>query len=300
MEENVLDHEVEVEDSDVEDTDTDVEENDVAEEDRDDEFEYDEDGNIVIPDVEFDPEEDELDEDTEEETPEEDTEEEGEDGESEEVPTEGQKAEEEAAEEATATPDPKDQEISDLKTRLKALERQAMDTLETIGVKSDDAMSGLVKVAAETKGQSEEEYNADKAKRENDELARQMLRSQLFEAKAAADLKELHALYPETKQYKHILELPPEVLKVFGAQRDAGFSVKQAYSAANPDGIRKEVATSVKKQAQHDTKAHLRSSVPKPSKSDGVSMSKAELADWREMFPGMSDAEIRKLYKQSQ
>lgn len=299
MEENVLDNEVEVEDSDMEDTDTDVEENDVAEEDQDDEFEYDEEGNIVIPDVEFDPEEDELGEDTEEETPEEEPEEEGEDGESDEVTAEEQK-EEKTPEEATDVPDPRDTEIADLKARLKAIESQAKATLKTIGVEEEDALAGLVKVAADAENKTPEQYNAEKAKKENDEIARNMLRNQLFEAKAAADLKELHAAYPETKQYKHIKELPAEVLKIFGAQRDAGFSVKQAYAAANPDGIRKEVATSVKKQAQHDTKAHLKSSVPKPSKPDAIAMSKAELADWREMFPGMSDAEIRKLYKQSQ
>lgn len=299
MEENVLDHEVEVEDSDVEDTDTDVEENDVAEEDQDDEFEYDEEGNIVIPDVEFDPDEDVLGEDTEEETPEEEPEEEGEDGESDEVTAEEQK-EEETPEEATTEPDPRDTEIADLKARLKAIESQAKATLKTIGVEEEDALAGLVKVAADAENKTPEQYNAEKAKKENDEIARNMLRNQLFEAKAAADLKELHAAYPETKQYKHLREMPPEILKTFGAQRDAGFSVKQAYAAANPDGIRKEVATSVKKQAQHDSKAHLKSSVPKPSKPDAIAMSKAELADWREMFPGMSDAEIRKLYKQSQ
>lgn len=299
MEENVLDNEVEVEDSDVEDTDTDVEENDVAEEDQDDEFEYDEEGNIVIPDVEFDPDEDELGEDTEEETPEEEPEEEGKDGESDEVTAEEQK-EEETPEEAADVPDPRDEEIANLKARIKAIESQAKATLKTMGVETEDAMSGLVKVAAEAENKTPEEYNAEKAKRENDELARQMLRSQLFEAKVAADLKELHALYPETKQYKHIKELPPEVLKVFGDQRDAGFSVKQAYAAANPDGIRKDVATSVKKQAQHDTKAHLRSAVPKPSKSDGISMSKAELRELKELFPNLSTAEITKLYKQTQ
>jgi hypothetical protein len=299
VEENVLDHEVEEETPDVEDTDTDVEENDVAEEDQDDEFEYDEEGNIVIPDVEFDPEEDELGEDTEEETPEKEPEEEGEDGESDEVTAEGQK-EEETPEEATTTPDPRDTEIADLKARLNAIESQAKATLKTIGVEEEDALAGLVKVAADAENKTPEQYNAEKAKKENDEIARNMLRNQLFEAKAAADLKELHAAYPETKQYKHLREMPPEILKTFGAQRDAGFSVKQAYAAANPDGIRSDVASSVKKQAQHDSKAHLKSSVPKPSKPDAIAMSKAELADWREMFPGMSDAEIRKLYKQSQ
>lgn len=301
-EDNVLENEVEEETPDMEETDTE-EENEVAEEDADDEFEYDDEGNIVIPDVEFDPEEDEeLAEDAEEEPLEQSEEdEEGEEApeETPEETPEEEKTEEPKTEDPPA-PDPRDQEIADLKRSLKRLETQAKATLKSIGVETDDAMSGLVKVAAESEGKSEAEYNADVAKKENDEIARNMLRNQLFEAKAAADLKELHEAYPETRQYKHIKELPIEILKTFGAQRDAGFSVKQAYAAANPDGIRKDVATSVKKQAQHDTKAHLKSSVPKPSKSDGVTMSKAELAYWRETFSGMSDAEIRKLYKQSQ
>jgi hypothetical protein len=297
-EDNVLENEVEEETPDMEETDTE-EENEVAEEDADDEFEYDDEGNIVIPDVDFDPEEDEeLAEDAEEEIPEQSEENEEGEGAPEETPEE-EKTEEPKTEDPPA-PDPRDQEIADLKRSLKRLETQAKATLKSIGVETDDAMSGLVKVAAESEGKSEAEYNADVAKKENDEIARNMLRNQLFEAKAAADLKELHTLYPETKQYKHLKEMPPEVLKTFGAQRDAGFSVKQAYAAANPDGIRKEVATSVKKQAQHDSKAHLKSSVPKPSKSDGVSMSKAELRELKELFPNLSTAEITKLYKQTQ
>lgn len=294
--ENVLENEIDAED-------TDLEENDVVEDDIDDEFEYDENGDIVVPDVEFDPEEDEdIDEEIEDETPEEDTEEDNEDGEDGEDSSSDtdEPAPASPPEEGEKEPDPRDKEIASLKAMYKALESQAKDTLKIIGVESEDAISGLVKVAAESQGKSTEEYNAEKAKKENDELARNMLRNQLFEAKAAADLKELHAEYPETRQYKHIKELPPEVLKIFGAQRDAGFSVKQAYAAANPDGIRKNVATSVKKQAQHDTKAHLRSSVPKPSKSDGVSMSKAELRELKELFPNLSTAEITKLYKQTQ
>lgn len=298
----MLENEVEEETPDMEETDTE-EENEVAEEDADDEFEYDDEGNIVIPDVEFDPEEDEeLEEDADEEPLEQS--EENEEGEEapEETPEETPEEEkpEESKTEDPPAPDPRDQEIADLKRSLKRLETQAKATLKAIGVEEEDALKGLMKVAAETANQTPEEYEAEVNKQENEEIARNMLRSQLFEAKAAADLKELHALYPETKQYKHLKEMPPEVLRTFGAQRDAGFSVKQAYAAANPDGIRKEVATSVKKQAQHDSKAHLKSSMPKPSKPDAIAMSKAELKDWREMFPGMSDAEIKKLYKQSQ
>lgn len=298
MEENVLDHEVEVEDSDVENTDTDVEENDVAEEDQDDEFEYDEEGNIVIPDVEFDPEENELGEDTEEETPEEEPEEEGKDGESDEVTAEEQK-EEKTPEEAADVPDPRDEEIEKLRAKLNAYESQGRDTLKKVGSEQTDILDGLAEIAANAEGKSLAEYKADRQKEETDKQARDMLRNQMFEAKATADLKELHAAYPETKQYSHIKDLPADVRGKFGKFRDMGLSAKEAYAAANPDGSRQAVADSVKKQAQHASKEHLKSSVPKPSKSDGVSMTKAELLYYRDLFPGKSDAEIKKLYKQS-
>ena len=299
--ENVLEEETEVDDTVEYDGDLE-EEHDATGEDADDEFEYDEDGNIVIPDVEFDPDEDEDltdGEDTDEETPEEESEE-REDGESEEVPAEEQKAEEDSAEEVAPEPDPKDKEIESLKTRLKAIEKQARATLKTIGVEEEDPLAGLIKVAAEAENKTPEEYNAEIAKQEADETARIMLRNQMFETKAANDLKELHAAYPETKQYNHIKELPDEVRERFGKFRDLGLSPKEAYAAANPDGARQAVAAAVKKQAQHDSKAHLKSSVPKSSKNDGAAMSKAELEYWRDIFPDKSDAEIKKLYKQSQ
>ena len=94
-------------------------------------------------------------------------------------------------------------------------------------------------------------------------------------------------------------ELPDEVKAKFGAFRNKGLSAKEAYAAANPDGIRTTVATAVKKQAQHDSKAHLKSSVPKSSKDTGVKMTRSELAEYREMFPHLSDKEINDLYKKA-
>ena len=59
------------------------------------------------------------------------------------------------------------------------------------------------------------------------------------------------------------------------------------------------VAASVKKQEQHASKSHLTSVVPKASKDTSVTMSKKELASFRNLFPEKSDAELIKLYKQS-
>ena len=77
---------------------------------------------------------------------------------------------------------------------------------------------------------------------------------------------------------------------------DKGLSVKEAYSAANPDLVRSSAAKAAKKSSSG--KEHLRSVTGKgvTGKSDIVIPSR-EMATLRELFPGKSDAEIRKLYK---
>ena len=304
MEENVLETEVEATEE-VEETFEEIEE--VADENEgDDEFEYDDEGNIVIPDVEFD--EDELFEEDSEKPEEESTEETGEETEEEDTSSDADDAappspqgegETKPAEEVSTEPDPRDAEIESLRKRLQKLESQSKDTLKKLGKNSDDIVEGLIELAAEVDNQTPAEYKEKREKEERELNARRMLQNQMFEVKAASDLKELHDAYPETQKYKHVRELPDGIRQKFGKYRDLGLSAKEAYAAANPDGIRTDTATAVKKQAQHASKDHLKSSVPKPSKSDGVSMTKAELAYWRETFPGKSDAEIKRLYKQS-
>lgn len=306
MEENVLEKETEVDDTVEYDGDLE-EENDVAEEDQDDEFDYDEDGNIVIPDVEFDSEEDELGEDTEEETSEEDTEE-SEDEAAEEEQQEPESKEEAKtdskddapqAEQKGANPDPKDAEISRLKKELDEILNVSRDVLLAVGSSESDVKKGLVNIAAEGKNVTTDQYLADMQKKAQEKEVKRILENARFEQIAAQDLAELHAAYPETKKYKHLRDMPLEVKQIFGRARDAGLSAKQAYAAANPDGIRTDVATAVKKQSSSDSKSHLKSAVPVNTKGDSVQMSKSELSEWREMFPGMSDSEIKKLYKQS-
>lgn len=283
--ESILDEELDIEgDEDISDIepDTDAEGDDEA----DDEFEYDEDGNIIIPDVVYDDEEEE----------EGDAEDGGdEDGEASEdsAPT----ADEADGGESTA--DARDAEIAELRQKLRALETQGKDTLKKLGVESDDVMNGLASLAAEADGITTEEYISRKNQADKDEEARRLFAKSEFEKKARADLAELHTAYPETKSYKDIRELPTEVLKKFGKYRDMGLSAKAAYAAANPDGIRSNVAAAVKKQSLNETKKHLQTAVPKGSKDTSISMPKKELAYWRDLFPGKSDKEIVELYRKT-
>lgn len=281
--ETMLDEEL---DTELEEDTADVEDDATDDGDSDDEFEYDEDGNIIIPDVVFDEEGEEDGEGAAEEKGETDDPEESEDSE----------GEEEVAEPDNAQ-DEKDARIAQLEAELSRFKAQGKETLSKLGVKNDDVMEGLVSLAAEADGVTPQEYIQKKTAEERDAQARALLQQQEFEKLATADLAELHAAYPETKQYKHIKELPDDIKKKFGRFRDAGLSAKEAYAAANPDGIRNTVATAVKKQSLHNSKSHLHTTVPKGSKDTSIVMPKSELARWRDLFPDKSDKEIISLYK---
>ena len=281
--ETMLDDEL---DTELEEDTADVEDDATDDGDEDDEFEYDEDGNIIIPEVVFDEEGEEDDEDAAEEEGETDDSDESEDSDEEEEVAEPDNAQDE-----------KDARIAQLEAELSRFKAQGKETLSKLGVKNDDVMEGLVSLAAEADGVTPQEYIQKKTAEERDAQARALLQQQEFEKLATADLAELHAAYPETKQYKHIKELPDDIKKKFGRFRDAGLSAKEAYAAANPDGIRNTVATAVKKQSLHNSKSHLHTTVPKGSKDTSIVMPKSELARWRDLFPDKSDKEIISLYK---
>lgn len=273
-----------------------VDEQEVGE-DADDEFDYDDEGNIIIPELDTDEFAEVADAEESDDEADDESDADSEDGADDDEPT---NSEPEQPEETQEEPDPRDAEIARLRAELDAYKSQGQDTLKNLGSdKSDDVMEGLAAMAAEAQGISLEEY---KKKRE-DELRAQRERTaainHAFEEKAKTDLAELHAAYPETAKYKHIKDLPDDIRRKFGSFREKGLTAKEAYAAANPDGIRRDTENAVKKQAAHKSKEHLRSSVPKSSKDNSVRMSRAELSQWREIFPDKSDAELEKLYKQT-
>ena len=118
-----------------------------------------------------------------------------------------------------------------------------------------------------------------------------------FEKKMKADLAELQSAYPETKKLTSITQV--QNFAEFGRLRDMGLTPKQAYAAANPDGVRENVAAAVKQQSLNETKQHLQSAVPKKAKGDTITMTRKELLEWRDLFPDKSDKEIIALYKNS-
>ncbi len=98
------------------------------------------------------------------------------------------------------------------------------------------------------------------------------------------DLEVLRSLFPEISEITDITEL--ENPERYAALRDLGLSQEEAYRA-----------TTKKVFAKHDTRAHLRSSAPKGAGAPRGTMSYRDMETARELFPGISDAEIQRLYK---
>ena len=292
MDENkeMLEDELDTEDAgeDLDDADTDEEYNDEdyigiddsgdseSDADDDDDFEYDEEGNIIIPST---------------------SENDGEDndsGEGEEEPSHEEEQAEESAEAVNSASDNKDTRIRELEEKLGNLEAQSKATLSKLGIKGDDPIEGLIKLAAEAEGVSIEEYKKQLA-----DTAAKKSAADAVQAKIEKDdLIALKAVYPELKGVSSIRDIPN--FAEFGKFRDMGLNPKQAYSAANPDGIREGVAASVKAQSLAGTKDHVKSVVPgKRATDNSVRMPKATLEEWRGIFPKKSDKELVALWKQS-
>ncbi len=264
----------------------DVNENTEEAEEPDLDFEYDENGDIIIPDDENTEDKQDADE--------------GQD-ETEEEEAEGTEENEEAppAEEVVepAETGEKDRQIAELRRQLEALRRQGKDTLSKLGVEDDDVMAGLVRLAAEADDVTPEEYLRKKNEKDRADEAMRTLQTIEFEKKMKADLAAVHAAFPETRKYDSVTKFPN--FKRFGELRDARLSPKEAYIASHPDAVRESVATATQKQSLNNTKKHLTPAVSKGSKDHSVTMSKRELAEYRELFPNMSDKEIASLYRQT-
>lgn len=263
--ENMVTEGVETE---VEDTVSDVETEDV---DIDiDDLEYDDEGNIIIPDDEEFIAEDDPDEDKESEP-----------------------ADVTSDDTAKEPPKANMHEAEEERKKRESLENAVRDALSAMGIEVDDVRDGLIRVAAEATGVTEEEYREKRRAAEAIKRVEQLD----YEALARSDLAELQALYPETKEFTSLVEIPN--VREFAKLREMGLSPKQAYAAANPDLIRSRAATAARRNTDEGGKSHLHTVVPKANSERGTSMTKAQMDDFRELFPDLSDKEIVALFKKT-
>lgn len=171
------------------------------------------------------------------------------------------------------------------------------DLLKAMGIEEENIDAGLIRLAADTKGVTPEQYGKELDDTIKSEEAQKMYKQVMMERMVSADMNELHSMFPETKDIKKLEDIPN--CRRYAELRDMGLSVKEAYSAANPEGRREAVATAVKQKAINASKSHLKSNVPIASKDTSVKISRAEMNQMREMFPNKSDKELIALYKKT-
>lgn len=208
-----------------------------------------------------------------------------------------------------ATPDEKDTLIADLRAQLAAeksnfanLKNLSKETLEKMGIFVEgDVTDTMERTVAESEGVSVEEYR--KRRQDSISLAQQkeVEKRQAFETLAASDLSELKKSFPDLLEKGKINDCFDSFddFVEFGRLRDAGISPKKAYLAVNGDKVRNSQAVAAQRKAASDGKKHITSVAPKKASDDNVIMPKETLREWRDLFPGKSDKEIRALYKQS-
>ena len=106
-----------------------------------------------------------------------------------------------------------------------------------------------------------------------------------YEAIIEEDLEVLRKSIPDLAAISDISELENPVR--YGALRDLGLTPEEAYRAT----------TTRIRVTKSDNRSHLRSSAPKPASSPVSSMSYRDMEAARQIFSGISDAEIQRLYK---
>lgn len=100
---------------------------------------------------------------------------------------------------------------------------------------------------------------------------------------AREDMRELIALFPHLRGKESVAELDNPLR--YAALRDLGLTPKEAYLATN--GYNRG----------YDNRSHLRSAVPKPAAASCDMLDARGLEAARELFAGLSDREIQRLYK---
>ena len=181
----------------------------------------------------------------------------------------------------------------------KNTEREAilMDALKAMGIECDNVDDGLIRLAADAKGVTTEQYAKERADARKADEVQRVYKEVMMERMVTADMNELHSIFPETKSITKFEDIPN--CRRYAELRDKGLTVKEAYSAANPDGRREAVVNSVKQQAINASKSHLKSNVPIASTATSLRISRAEMNQMRDLFPDKSDKELIALYKKT-
>ena len=103
-----------------------------------------------------------------------------------------------------------------------------------------------------------------------------------YEALIAEDLTALRSEFPELAGIEDITELDNPIR--YAALRDMGLTAEEAYLAT-------------RKRVKRDNRSHLTTAYGRSGSAPRGGMSQRELSEARELFSGLSDSEIQRLYR---
>ncbi|MBQ7363203.1 MAG: hypothetical protein IJW48_02005 [Clostridia bacterium] len=103
-----------------------------------------------------------------------------------------------------------------------------------------------------------------------------------YEELMERDMAELRREFPELSSTRSLTEIKNPLR--YAALRDMGLTPTEAYLAARG-------------KAPADTRSHLVGGVPRQAGNAGGAMPRSELEGARELFYGMSDSEIQRLWR---
>lgn len=106
-----------------------------------------------------------------------------------------------------------------------------------------------------------------------------------YAALASEDLSRLRKEFPELSSLGDLTELEDPVR--YGALRELGLTPREAYLAT----------TTPRPLPRYDNRSHLRSAIPRTVTAREDGMSEGELLQARDLFTGLSDSELHRLYQ---
>lgn len=229
-----------------------------ATEDEDDGLEYDDDGRLLIPDDE-----------------------------------EEEEAEEEGDTTPQDAPDARDGKIAELEKELERLRTASARALKKLGYEDTDPATALEHMAAEVAGKSIDEYRAEVAKEKEEAENAQLIREAKYARLKADDLASIVSSIPEASRYTKVEDFPH--FTRFAELRIQGLTPVEAFSATHGDVLAEAGAKS--RKAVQDSKSHLRSTARGGARGGEITLTRAQMAEFRELFPDLTDKEIVAKYK---
>ena len=94
------------------------------------------------------------------------------------------------------------------------------------------------------------------------------------------------------------MELPnKEKFAALMDDKTKNLSAVEAFAASHLDIVKAHNRTTGKNSYLDGTKDHIKSNVPKGAKDTSTYISKSEMRRYQEMFPDLTDQQIKQLYK---